>query len=76
MNKWASGDKIPPEAHLFSVCGWFCGQVGKAQLWGQKNMRKSCENRRFRDKTAVFVVDDTGLEPVTSRTSSDLGTFF
>ena len=32
--------------------------------------KKVKKNRCFLSKTAVFLVDDTGLEPVTSRTSS------
>ncbi len=34
--------------------------------------KKVTKNRCFLSKTAVFLVDDTGLEPVTSRTSTGI----
>ena len=43
-------------------------------IW--KSKQKVVKNRRFLSKTAVFVVDDTGLEPVTSRTSTPTFDFF
>ena len=38
----------------------------------RKVCKKVKKNRSFLSKRAVFMVDDTGLEPVTSRTSSGL----
>ena len=41
-----------------------------------KSQQKVVKNRRFLSKTAVFVVDDTRLELVTSRTSTKNKAFF
>ena len=50
------------------------GLVFKDLLLMKKMNKKVTKNRCFLSKTAVFLVDDTGLEPVTSRTSSGCST--
>ncbi len=60
----------PSRGKIFSVCGHLCGQGQNTKNQGRK---KVTQNRKIRQKPTAssgFVVDDTGLEPVTSRTSS------
>ena len=52
---------------------------GQAVPWSQRDSespRKSYKNPPFSIENGGFLVDNTELEPVTSRTSSDPGTFF
>ena len=54
MHKRASKGKAPSEAHLFPVCGLFCGQRQKLKFKPPEIVAKSKENVRFSSKKRTF----------------------
>ena len=59
------------------------GTENQPNVSGSKSLRvrepegeKTAKSRCFLLETAAFLVDDTGLEPVTSRTSTSKNDFF
>ena len=65
-----SGTRLP--GGWFFLCLWLelWSRRTRADKPHRKTAQKVKKNRRFLLKTAVFVVDDTGLEPVTPCTSN------
>ena len=47
-----------------------CGFCADSKIHRKQKVQKNTKNRRILSDSAVFMVDDTGLEPVTLRTSS------
>jgi hypothetical protein len=64
------------------ACHWHGADFGisatltitQERMLSHKTSKKVRKSRSFLSKRAVFMVDDTGLEPVTSRTSSGCST--
>ena len=68
--------KAIPEGGCWPVCGCCVVKVNLRNTAQKKGNGKVRKNRCFLSKTAVYLVDDTGLEPVTSRTSSGRRYYF
>ena len=61
----------------FFLCLWLkLWSAKNAPMAALENTQKVRKTRSFLSKRAVFLVDDTGLEPVTSRTSTQKCDFY